>query len=306
MRVSRLLGAATAVIVAAALLPASAAAGDSARAHGHRTPVVLFPAFHFTKLLVTVHDQVVAPGCPRSGTFQDWFLNDHPSPRFSQVCEDKLLTLRYDRRGNEPWRTGSRTRAASRCGSSTTARPRARRSTSRCTRRSRPTGYTRNKNIRVAGYDARLTPDMNGFRAPHQASDRDDVPPERPHARAPRRPLQRPALRAVPAHAHVARRGSTATSTDSRPSRATSPVRASSTRCCSRGSTSRTSPSRRPPRTPRSSARMYLTAPSSYMSAADPRIFGSTARPSCETRPPAAPTRLGTTGASSGTPGSAG
>ena len=24
-------------------------------------------------------------------------------------------------------------------------------------------GYTRNKNIRVAGYDARLTPDMAGF-----------------------------------------------------------------------------------------------------------------------------------------------
>ena len=95
-----------------ALLPGSASGAA-------RTPVVLFPAFHFTKLLVTVRDQVVAPGCPRSGTFQDWFLNDHPSTRFSQVCEDKLLTLRYDRDGHEPMsQQVLESSAASRCGSS--------------------------------------------------------------------------------------------------------------------------------------------------------------------------------------------
>ena len=94
MRASRLLGLATACLAVAIWFPASAAARDSGPARTHRTPVVLFPAFHFTKLLVTVRDQVVAPACPRSGTFQDWFLNDHPSSRFSQVCEDKLLTLR--------------------------------------------------------------------------------------------------------------------------------------------------------------------------------------------------------------------
>src|SRR6478735_10475272 len=103
MRVSRLLGAASAALAVVALVPAAAAASGSDRAHAHRTPVVLFPAFHFTKLLVTVHDQVAAPGCPRSGTFQDWFLNDHPSARFSQVCEDKLLTLRYDGGEDTPW-----------------------------------------------------------------------------------------------------------------------------------------------------------------------------------------------------------
>ena len=48
------------------------------------TPVVLFPAFHFTKLEVTVHNQTVAPGCPRSGAFQDWYQNPHPSKAFSQ------------------------------------------------------------------------------------------------------------------------------------------------------------------------------------------------------------------------------
>ena len=99
-------------------------------------------------------------------------------------------------------------------------------------------GYTRDQNVRVAGYDARLTPDMDGFLAAHEAADREHVPRERPHAGAPRRPLERPALRAVPAHAHVSGPGRTSTSTASRRSPATSPARGSSTRCSSPGSTS--------------------------------------------------------------------
>ena len=69
--------------------------------------MVLFPAFHFTKLQVTVHNQTAAPACPRSGTFQDWFLNPHPGKAFSQVCRDELLTLRYDRDPSR-CRSGSR------------------------------------------------------------------------------------------------------------------------------------------------------------------------------------------------------
>ena len=163
MRVSRLLGFATACLAVAVLFPASAAASDSSPAHTHRTPVVLFPAFHFTKLLVTVRDQVVAPGCPRSGTFQDWFLNDHPSSRFSQVCEDKLLTLRYDRDGHEPMaRRFSNQRGVSvrvldygKTQSAPFYEP--------MYEALEAAGYVRNKDIRVAGYDARLTPDMDGF-----------------------------------------------------------------------------------------------------------------------------------------------
>src|SRR5438477_9839215 len=60
------------------------------------TPLVMFPAFHFTKLRVTVHNQVAAPDCPATGSFEDWFQNDHPSNTFSQVCQDRLLTLRFD------------------------------------------------------------------------------------------------------------------------------------------------------------------------------------------------------------------
>jgi hypothetical protein len=37
----------------------------SARGSEPLTPVVLFPAFHFTKLEVTVRDQTAVPGCPR-------------------------------------------------------------------------------------------------------------------------------------------------------------------------------------------------------------------------------------------------
>jgi lysophospholipase-3 len=51
------------------------------------TPVVLFPAFHFTKLEVTVHNQTVAPGCPRSGNFEDYYENPHPSTRSRRYAE---------------------------------------------------------------------------------------------------------------------------------------------------------------------------------------------------------------------------
>lgn len=128
-----------------------------------RTPVVVFPAFHFTRLKVKVKKQTVAPECPKSGTFEDWFLNDSPSQELSQVCQDKLLTLVYDgdlskpmpeRFSNQPGvtveiKSYGKTESAPFYETLYTTLESA--------------GYTRNKNIRVAGYDARLTPDMDGF-----------------------------------------------------------------------------------------------------------------------------------------------
>jgi lecithin-cholesterol acyltransferase len=90
------IGVAVAVIIVSLLLPSITSVSAAPSRQTELTPVVLFPAFHFTKLLVTVRNQVVAPACPRSGTFEDWYANDHPSTTFSQVCRDKLLTLRYD------------------------------------------------------------------------------------------------------------------------------------------------------------------------------------------------------------------
>src|SRR2546423_2003141 len=152
-----------ALALAAAVVLLPSAASGSVRAA--RTPVVLFPAFHFTKLEVTVRNQAADPACPRSGTFEDWFLNDHPSTTFSQVCQDELLTLRYDANAAKPMPqrfANQRGVKVDVLGYGTTE--------------SAPfyeplyealegAGYVRDRDIRVAGYDARLTPDLGGFLA---------------------------------------------------------------------------------------------------------------------------------------------
>jgi lysophospholipase-3 len=127
------------------------------------TPVVLFPAFHFTKLEVTVRNQTVDSRCPRSGSFQDWYQNPHPSKVFSQVCRDELMTLRYDPNPRMPMPTRfSDPRGVTvkiidygKTASAPFYRP--------LYKALEAAGYTPDKNIRVAGYDARLTPDLGGF-----------------------------------------------------------------------------------------------------------------------------------------------
>ena len=127
-----------------------------------RTPVVFFPGYVTTKLLVTVQNQTVAPECPATGTFEDWVFSDQ-SNGFSPACRDKLLTLVYDR---QPFLPMPR-RLSEQPGVTVTIKDYG-------TTDSSPTyepfyafleanGYTRNQNIRVAGYDWRLTPDMGGF-----------------------------------------------------------------------------------------------------------------------------------------------
>jgi lecithin-cholesterol acyltransferase len=143
---------------------AAAAQETAIQSQTKRTPVVVFPAFHFTRLKVTVKDQTAAPGCPKSGVFEDWFLNDVASD-FDQVCQDKLLTLVYDgdlskpmpeRFSNQPGvtveiKSYGKTESAPFYEKLYTTLEAA--------------GYERDKSIRVAGYDSRLTPDMGGFLA---------------------------------------------------------------------------------------------------------------------------------------------
>jgi lecithin-cholesterol acyltransferase len=130
-----------------------------------RTPVVIFPAFHFTRLEVTVNNQSAFPECPASGTFEDWFDNDNPGTAFSQVCKDKLLTLVYDPDPGKPMAE----RFSNQPGVTVAIKEFG-------TTESAPfyedlyvalegAGYVRNQDIRVAGYDSRLTPDMDGFLA---------------------------------------------------------------------------------------------------------------------------------------------
>ena len=149
-----------AVAIAALVLSASSVAVSQPKT---LTPVVLFPAFHFTKLEVTVHNQTAAPGCPRSGSFQDWYQNPHPSNGFSQVCRDELLTLRYDANPRVPMPK----RFSNQRGVTVSFIDYGQTSSapyySVLYHTLEKAGYTADKNIRVAGYDARLTPDMGGF-----------------------------------------------------------------------------------------------------------------------------------------------
>jgi lysophospholipase-3 len=143
------------------LLPMPAAHADAENS-GARTPIVLFPAWHFTRLKVTVKDQHVDPTCPRSGSFEDLVFFD-PGPKFSQVCRDELLTLRYDRHADEPIRQ----RFSEQPGVTVTIPDFGKTASAPAYEPMyealEAAGYHRDRDIRVAGYDARLTPDMDGF-----------------------------------------------------------------------------------------------------------------------------------------------
>ncbi len=150
-------------------LPAAAQAPQD-RGPGHRlTPVVLFPGWGGTRLEVRVHNQTVAPECPRSGTFEYTFFPAQPSTEFSQVCQDKLLTLVYDfdpqksagAKGKPAWQVSEQPGVQvsvldyGKAESSPWFEP--------LYAFLEQAGYRRNVDIRVAGYDFRLTPDMGGF-----------------------------------------------------------------------------------------------------------------------------------------------
>jgi lysophospholipase-3 len=159
----RILGALAGVLVAVALLVAAPASGSrDASRQGARTPVVMFPAYFFTTLRVTVHNQTVAPECPRSGSFRVFVLNDEPTP-FSKVCQMKLLTLRFDANPAKPMRlrfsdqrgVDVRIENYGKTESAPFYEP--------MYEALEGAGYVRDRNIRVAGYDSRLTPDMRNF-----------------------------------------------------------------------------------------------------------------------------------------------
>jgi len=81
------------IVVVAAVILAAMPVGVAARPDqpDGPTPIVLFPAWHFTRLQVTVHNQHTDAACPASGQFEDLVFFD-PGPPFSQVCRDELLT----------------------------------------------------------------------------------------------------------------------------------------------------------------------------------------------------------------------
>jgi hypothetical protein len=78
------------LLAAAAITLAAVSSSSAAPARPKAlTPVVLFPAFHFTKLEVIVRNQIAARGCPPSGSFEDYYQNPHPPaspPSWASCC----------------------------------------------------------------------------------------------------------------------------------------------------------------------------------------------------------------------------
>ncbi|MEW2505356.1 hypothetical protein AB0878_33305 [Amycolatopsis sp. NPDC047767] len=250
-----------------------AAAAPAVSAAPGRTPVVLFPAFRLTKLEVTVHNQTTDARCPRSGSFTDWFHNDHPSTTFSQVCQDELLTLRYD---SDPFVPMAKRFSeqpgvdVAVLGYGTTAsapfyEP--------LYRTLEAHGYHRDQDIRVAGYDARLTPDLGGFvqrtKALIEQTYRDNG--NRPvrlvgHSNG---PLYAQYLLTHTSRAWRARyiQGFTSLAGNL-------PGQGLLYATVFTGLNIQDFTNPTTPDNARSSAGMYLTAPSTYMSASDPKVFG--------------------------------
>jgi lysophospholipase-3 len=152
------------VVIAGLLLGAALPLNVSARQHQSSglTPIVLFPAWHFTRLQVTVNNQRTDPACPASGTFED-LVGFDPGPTFSQVCRDELLTLRYDAKTHKPMRLRFSEQPGVTVQVADYGRTESAPAYEDMFQALEAAGYTRNVNIRVAGYDARLTPDMAGF-----------------------------------------------------------------------------------------------------------------------------------------------
>ncbi len=130
-----------------------------------RTPVILFPGWLQTALHVNVSHQNEFPGCPESGSFEFVMGNpdDDPFEQFSHICQDELLTLVLDPDASKPMsrRIGDHrgVKVSIIDYGKTTSAP----VYEPLFAFLEQNGYVRNVNIRVAGYDSRLTPDLGGF-----------------------------------------------------------------------------------------------------------------------------------------------
>src|SRR5256885_821796 len=161
MRGWTVFGVVAAAVALAGFVLSAGASASKPRQEGGLTPIVLFPAYHFTRLVVTVHDQRIDLACPRSGSFEDFFPNPSPSTSSSQLCRDELMTLSYRPRGAWERRFGNAKGVDvgiedyGKVASAPFYQP--------MFDALRAAGYTLDRNVRVAGYDARLTPDLGGF-----------------------------------------------------------------------------------------------------------------------------------------------
>ena len=261
-----------AALLLAAALPATALAA-SQTASG-LTPIVLFPAFHFTKLRVSVQDQTVDPSCPIHGSFEDWFPLDHPSTTFSQVCQDELLTLQYAARSHMPMRLRFRENHGVQVSIIDYGKTASAPFYEPMYAALEAAGYTRDKDIRVAGYDARLTPDMGGF------LDRTKKLIERTYRDNGNRPVHLVGHSNGPIYAEYLLTHTSTAWKDKyihgfSPIAGNLPGQGGIWYLLFTGLNVADFTLPTTTENARSSARLYLSAPSTYLSAADPRIFGN-------------------------------
>jgi len=127
-----------------------------------RTPVVFFPGYGTTILRVTVHDQTLVAGCPGSGSFEDG-IPANVGTTFSQVCRDRLITPR--------WRNGPHLSFPQRFSLTPGVKvtipnygePASAPVYGQFYAALEAAGYKAGRDLVVAGYDFRLTPDLAGF-----------------------------------------------------------------------------------------------------------------------------------------------
>ncbi len=125
--------------------------------------MVFFPGYGTTRLVVTVTNQRGLPDCPRNGSFEDVFTISGAAGPFSQVCRDKLLTLNYDRSTSRPMPERFSRPLGVKVGLANFGKVSSAPAYADFFARLAATGYQPNRDLRVAGYNFRLTPDMDGF-----------------------------------------------------------------------------------------------------------------------------------------------
>ncbi len=152
------------IALLAVLLTSAGPAAAQAAAAKPLTPIIIFPGWGGTLLEVTVKNQTVAPECPRSGSFETGNFPTNPSADFGQVCMDKLLTMVYKFDDKHP---GAKPIPMNQPGVQVKIKAYGNIESSPLGEAFysylESKGYTRNVNIRVAGNDFRLTPDLGGF-----------------------------------------------------------------------------------------------------------------------------------------------
>lgn len=270
--VRRLVGLMLATLVVLVPVTGGGVAAAAASAAGVPAPVVLFPGFHLGKLRVEVRDQHTDPACPASGTFEDWSGNPARSA-FSQVCRDELMTLRQDRRAGVAWAD----RFSEQPGVTVTlpeyGQPDSAPFYEPMFTRLQAAGLVRDRTLRVADYDSRLTPDLGGFLA------RTTRLIEQTARAAGGRPVQLVGHSNGPLYAqylltHTSAAWKARYVHGFTPIAGNFPGQGLLYPLLFTGLNTQdfTLPTTRA--NARSSARMYLSAPSSYMSAATPQAFG--------------------------------